>query len=65
MFKGPCNRCASQELELILDKSDIAKENFDVIITGDDLEEGKPDPAPFQVGIAKIRYREAFRSNNS
>jgi len=50
-LKALVTGAADQELELILNKSNIAKKNFDVIITGDDLEEGKPDTTPFQAAL--------------
>jgi beta-phosphoglucomutase len=53
-LKALVTGAADQELELIPNKSNIAKKNFDVIITGDDWEEGKPDPTPFQAALQRL-----------
>lgn len=52
-IKAVVSGSARKEVEAILDKN-IGAKYFDFIITGDDLEEGKPDPAPFEVALDKM-----------
>jgi beta-phosphoglucomutase len=51
--KAVVSGSARKEVETILDKN-IGAQFFDVIITGDDLEEGKPQPVPFQIALRKM-----------
>ena len=46
---------AKQEIQSILNEN-IGSDKFDLVITGDDLEEGqgKPDPAPFQIALQRM-----------
>ena len=32
----------------------FGKQYFDIIITADDIEEGKPDPSPFLIALQKM-----------
>jgi beta-phosphoglucomutase len=54
--KAVVSGSARKEVEAILDKN-IGAQFFDVIITGDDLEEGKPQPAPFQIALKKMKLK--------
>lgn len=45
---------AREEVKAILDKN-IGAKYFDFIITGDDLEKGKPNPAPFMIALNKMK----------
>jgi len=59
---------AKQEIQSILNEN-IGSDKFDLVITGDDLEEGqgKPDPAPFQIALQKMNLMpsEAIVVENS
>jgi beta-phosphoglucomutase-like phosphatase (HAD superfamily) len=46
---------AKQEIQTILNENS-GSDNFDLVITGDDLEEGqgKPDAAPFQIALQRM-----------
>jgi beta-phosphoglucomutase-like phosphatase (HAD superfamily) len=48
---------AKQEVHSIINKY-FGKDAFDVIVTGEDLEEGKPSPDPFRTAIMKMGLRE-------
>jgi len=58
-----CNNClkaivsgaSKQEVEFLLDQNGI--NNFDIKITGEDLEGGKPDPEPFQTALNKLNLK--------
>jgi beta-phosphoglucomutase len=52
-IKAVVSGAARKEVEAILDKN-IGTKYFDFIITGDDLEKGKPDPAPFMIALNKM-----------
>jgi beta-phosphoglucomutase-like phosphatase (HAD superfamily) len=52
-FKAVVSGAAKEEVETILDKN-IGVNYFDFIITGDDLEKGKPDPTPFLIALSKM-----------
>ena len=52
-IKAVVSGAAREEVEAILDKN-IGTKYFDLIITGDDLEKGKPDPAPFLTALNKM-----------
>ncbi|MGH9979525.1 MAG: HAD family hydrolase, partial [Nitrososphaeraceae archaeon] len=53
-IKAVVSGAAREEVEAILDKS-IGTKYFDFIITGDDIEKGKPNPAPFLIAINKMK----------
>lgn len=55
-IKAVVSGAARQEVETMLEKN-IGLKNFDVVIAGDDLEEGKPDPEPFQTALKKMNLR--------
>lgn len=52
-IKAVVSGSAREEVETILDKN-IGAKYFDLIITGDDLEKGKPNPAPFVIALNKM-----------
>jgi beta-phosphoglucomutase-like phosphatase (HAD superfamily) len=52
-IKAVVSGAAREEVEAILDKN-IGSKYFDVIITGDDIEKGKPNPAPFMIALDKM-----------
>jgi beta-phosphoglucomutase-like phosphatase (HAD superfamily) len=51
--KAVVSGAAREEVEAILDKN-IGIKYFDFIITGDDIEKGKPNPAPFLIALNKM-----------
>jgi beta-phosphoglucomutase len=52
-IKAVVSGAAREEVEAILDKN-IGTNYFDFIITGDDIEKGKPNPAPFLIALNKM-----------
>lgn len=52
-IKAVVSGAAREEVRAILDKN-IGGKFFDFIITGDDLEKGKPNPAPFEIALSKM-----------
>lgn len=52
-IKAVVSGAAREEVEAILDKN-IGTKYFDFIITGDDIEKGKPNPAPFLIALNKM-----------
>jgi HAD superfamily hydrolase (TIGR01509 family) len=52
-IKAVVSGAAREEVEAILDKN-IGSKYFDFIITGDDIEKGKPNPAPFMIALDKM-----------
>ena len=42
-----------KEVESLLEQNDLCK--FDLIISSEDLEEGKPDPQPFIMALSKLK----------
>ena len=53
-IKAVVSGAAREEVEAILDKN-IGTKYFDFIITGDDIEKGKPNPAPFLIALNKMK----------
>jgi beta-phosphoglucomutase-like phosphatase (HAD superfamily) len=53
-IKAVVSGAAREEVEAILDKN-IGTRYFDFIITGDDIEKGKPNPAPFLIALNKMK----------
>jgi beta-phosphoglucomutase len=51
--KAVVSGAAREEVETILD-TNIGSKYFDFIITGDDIEKGKPNPAPFMIALNKM-----------
>ncbi len=58
-----CNNClkavvsgaSKQEVESLLDANSL--NNFNMIISGEELKDGKPDPEPFQVALDKLNLK--------
>jgi beta-phosphoglucomutase len=58
-----CNNCvkavvsgaSKQEVESLLEKNGL--KNFNLIISGEDLKDGKPDPEPFQTGLERLNLK--------
>src|SRR5205809_849738 len=67
-LKAVVSGSSKEEIETILDEN-IGTNNFDLVISGDDLKEGqgKPDPAPFQRALQKMNLKpsEALVVENS
>lgn len=66
-LKALVSGSAKEEVESILNKN-IGSNNFDLVITGDDLEgHGKPDPAPFESALQRMNLKplEAIVVENS
>jgi beta-phosphoglucomutase len=55
--KALVSGAAKQEVHSIINKY-FGKDAFDVIVTGEDLEEGKPSPDPFRTALIKMGLRE-------
>lgn len=53
-LKAIVSGAARKEVEALLDKN-IGIKNFDIIIAGDDVEEGKPYPSPFQTALKRMK----------
>ena len=53
-IKAVVSGAAREEVEAILDKN-IGTNYFDFIITGDDIEKGKPNPTPFLIALNKMK----------
>jgi beta-phosphoglucomutase len=51
--KALVSGAARQEVHFIINKY-FGKDAFDVIVTGEDLEEGKPSPDPFRTALKKM-----------
>lgn len=56
--KALVSGAAKQEVDSIISKY-FGKDAFDVIVTGEDLEEGKPSPDPFRTALTKMGLRES------
>ncbi|MCC2649476.1 MAG: Phosphorylated carbohydrates phosphatase [Nitrososphaeraceae archaeon] len=55
-LKAIVSGAARQEVEDIIYKT-FNREKFDVVITGDDLEEGKPNPDPFETALERMSLK--------
>jgi HAD superfamily hydrolase (TIGR01509 family) len=55
-LKAIVSGAARQEVEDIICKT-FDREKFDVVITGDDLEEGKPNPDPFETALERMNLK--------
>ncbi|MGB6526531.1 MAG: HAD family phosphatase [Candidatus Nitrosopolaris sp.] len=64
-LKAVVSGSSKEEIETVLDEN-IGSDNFDFVISGDDLKEGqgKPDPCIISNSIAKNEF-DALRSNSS
>ena len=51
--KALVSGAAKQEVHSIINKY-FGKDAFDVVVTGEDLEEGKPSPDPFRTALVKM-----------
>ncbi|HEX2170789.1 MAG TPA: HAD family hydrolase, partial [Nitrososphaera sp.] len=49
---------AKQEVDFIIQKY-FDKESFDIVVSGEDLEEGKPSPDPFRTALIKMGLSES------
>ena len=56
--KALVSGAAKQEVDTIISKY-FGKDAFDVIVTGEDLEEGKPSPDPFRTALTKMGLKES------
>ena len=56
--KALASGAAKQEVDSIITKY-FGKDAFDVVVSGEDLEEGKPSPDPFQTALTKIGLTES------
>jgi beta-phosphoglucomutase len=56
--KALVSGAAKQEVDSIIGKY-FGKDAFDVIVTGEDLEEGKPSPDPFRTALSKMGLKES------
>lgn len=52
-LKAVVSGASKNEVKSLLDKAELL-EGFDLIITGEDITEGKPDPEPFVVALEKL-----------
>ena len=55
-IKAVVSGASKQEVETILYKI-FGRGEFDIVITGDDLEEGKPNPAPFKTALERMHLK--------
>lgn len=55
--KALVSGAAKQEVDSIINKY-FGKDAFDVVVSGEDLEEGKPSPDPFRTALVKMGLRE-------
>ena len=56
--KALVSGAAKQEVDSIISKY-FGKDAFEVIVTGEDLEEGKPSPGPFRTALTKMGLKES------
>lgn len=56
--KALVSGAAEQEVDSIIDKY-FGKDAFDVVVSGEDLEEGKPSPDPFRTALTKMGLTES------
>ena len=65
-LKAIVSGAARQEVEDILNKT-FGQEKFNMVITGDDSEEGKPNPDPFETALKRmnLKHREAIVVENA
>ena len=57
-LKAIVTGAAKKEIELTIDKM-IGLKNFDVVISGEDVEAGKPDATPFVLALQKMKIKSA------
>jgi beta-phosphoglucomutase len=56
-LKAVVSGASRKEVELLLEQNNLGK--FDLIISGEDLEEGKPNPEPFCTALSKLRLKSS------
>jgi beta-phosphoglucomutase len=56
--KALVSGAAKQEVDSIINKY-FGKDAFDVVVSGEDLEEGKPSPDPFRTALTKMGLTES------
>ncbi len=56
--KALVSGAAKQEVNSIIEKY-FGKDAFDIVVSGEDLEEGKPSPDPFETALSKIGLSES------
>ncbi len=56
--KALVSGAAKQEVDSIINKY-FGKDIFDVVVSGEDLEEGKPSPDPFRTALTKMGLTES------
>jgi beta-phosphoglucomutase len=56
--KALVSGAAKQEVDSIINKY-FGKDAFDVVVSGEDLEEGKPSPDPFRTALIKMDLTES------
>jgi beta-phosphoglucomutase len=54
-LKAVVSGASRKEVESLLEQNNLGK--FDLIISGEDLEEGKPSPEPFSTALSKLRLK--------
>ena len=54
-LKAVVSGASKQEVESLLNENNL--NSFDILITGEDLEDGKPDPEPFQTALRKLNLK--------
>ena len=57
-LKAIVTGAAKKEIELTIDKM-IGLKNFDVVISGEDVEAGKPDATPFVLALQKMNIKSS------
>ena len=57
-LKAVVSGTSKKEIEAILDDN-IGLKNFNVVIAGDDIEEGKPHPSPFQKALQRMDLKSS------
>ena len=55
-IKSVVSGSAKEDVELLID-SFFGTGNFDVIITADDIEKGKPDPCAFMIALKRLKIK--------
>ncbi|MDQ3976720.1 MAG: HAD family phosphatase [Thermoproteota archaeon] len=56
--KALVSGAAKQEVDSIINKY-FGKDAFDIVVSGEDLEEGKPSPDPFRTALMKMALTES------
>jgi beta-phosphoglucomutase len=56
--KALVSGAAKQEVDSIINKY-FGKDAFDIVVSGEDLEEGKPSPDPFRTALTKMALTES------